>query len=280
MGWNGSGQKGTTPVQPKVAVKKPSPIRGLIAGIVVAALAVVAYFVFFLDGEKPQTDKKEKTVARIKEVKPAPAPKRATTPDATTVERPVDETPKPTYTGRSPTDATPPATIKRGPLQRYQEGLKNGKRLFENSFDQWLANYAVPGQLVPPFPSEAMPKEAFMKSVADKIVINDDDSPEDRAIKESVSAMREELKKWIKEGGTFEDYIKKIQERQDREAYFVSEANRMLSDDFEQNQDVEGSIALWRKLNEKLVADGLRKAELPSEVRHALKRNKMEIPQE
>ena len=74
MGWNGSGQKGATPVQPKVTAKKPSPIRGLIAGGAVVALAVVAYFVFFSGGEKPEGEKAAKERGRIKEVTPAAAP--------------------------------------------------------------------------------------------------------------------------------------------------------------------------------------------------------------
>ena len=79
MGWNGSDRRGnSTPVQPKVtAKKKPSPIRGLIAGGLVCVLAVGAYFVFFAGSEKPQTERVEKDHGRIKEVKPAAAKKLA-----------------------------------------------------------------------------------------------------------------------------------------------------------------------------------------------------------
>ena len=74
MSWNGSGQRGnSTPIQPK-AKKKPSPIRGLIAGGLVCVLAVGAHFVFFAGSEKPQAEKVEEDRGRIKEVKPA-APK-------------------------------------------------------------------------------------------------------------------------------------------------------------------------------------------------------------
>lgn len=77
MGWNGSGQKGAAPVQPKVTTKKPSPIRGLIAGGAVVALAVVAYFVFFAGSEKPQNDATGTRSAKIRDVKPAAAPTNA-----------------------------------------------------------------------------------------------------------------------------------------------------------------------------------------------------------
>ena len=74
MGWNGSGG-GSTPVKPKVTAKKPSPIRGLIAGGAVVVLAAVAYFAFFSGSEKPQNDEVGKKPAKIKEVTPAAAPK-------------------------------------------------------------------------------------------------------------------------------------------------------------------------------------------------------------
>lgn len=76
-GWNGSDRKGAAPVQPKVTAKKPSPVRGLIAGGAVVVLAAVAYFAFFSGSEKPQTEKSGKERGRIKEVAPAAAPTNA-----------------------------------------------------------------------------------------------------------------------------------------------------------------------------------------------------------
>lgn len=74
-GWNGSGMGGnSTPVKPKVAAKKPSPIRGIVGGGLVCVLVVGAYFAFFSGSEKPQTEKVEKERGRIKEVTPAAAP--------------------------------------------------------------------------------------------------------------------------------------------------------------------------------------------------------------
>ena len=75
MGWNGSDRRGnSTPVQPKAAAEKPSPLRGLIAGGLVCVLAAAAYFAFFAGSEKPKTERIQKDRGRIKEVKPA-APK-------------------------------------------------------------------------------------------------------------------------------------------------------------------------------------------------------------
>lgn len=74
-GWNGSGMgSNSTPVKPKVTAKKPSPIRGLIAGIIVCALAIGTYFVFFAGSEKPVKPEPEKKRTKIKEVKPVKLP--------------------------------------------------------------------------------------------------------------------------------------------------------------------------------------------------------------
>lgn len=76
MSWNGSGQRGNSaPIQPKAA-KKPSPIRGLVAGGLVCVLAVGAHFVFFAGSERPQAEKVEEDRGRIKEVTPAAAKKQ------------------------------------------------------------------------------------------------------------------------------------------------------------------------------------------------------------
>lgn len=76
MSWNGSGQRGNSaPIQPK-AKKKPSPIRGLVAGGLVCVLAVGAHFVFFAGSERPQAEKVKKDRGRIKEVTPAAAKKQ------------------------------------------------------------------------------------------------------------------------------------------------------------------------------------------------------------
>ena len=88
MGWNGSDRRGnSTPVKPKGkyppseasfakqsgyrGAKKPSPIRGLVAGVLVCVLAVGAYLVFFAGSENSKTERVEKESGRIKEVRPA-----------------------------------------------------------------------------------------------------------------------------------------------------------------------------------------------------------------
>ena len=58
MGWNGSGQKGAAPAQLKATAKKPSPIRGLVAGAVLVAAVIGCCFAFFSGSDAPSQEAK------------------------------------------------------------------------------------------------------------------------------------------------------------------------------------------------------------------------------
>lgn len=70
MAWN-RGSEGATPVKAKA---KPSPARGIVAGLVVVVLVVGAYFTFFSGSETRVETKTGKRQGQIKEVTPAVAP--------------------------------------------------------------------------------------------------------------------------------------------------------------------------------------------------------------
>ena len=59
MGWNGSDRRGdSTPVQPKAAAKKPSPVRGLEAGAVLVAAVIGCYVAIFSGSDAPSQEAK------------------------------------------------------------------------------------------------------------------------------------------------------------------------------------------------------------------------------
>ena len=59
MGWNGSDRRGnSTPVQPKAAAKKPSPVRGLVAGAVLVAAVIGCYVAIFSGSDAPSQEAK------------------------------------------------------------------------------------------------------------------------------------------------------------------------------------------------------------------------------
>lgn len=209
MGWNGSGG-GSTPVKPKVTAKKPSPIRGVVAGFVVVAAVCVVYFAFFSGSEKPQVEKADKERGRIKEVKPAKAPK------AEPVEV-KEETPKDPRINYRPED-----------VYRDDRGILRFKgsdcrafdptrphlpptgadkfyvTVFSNRCDRAIAGLLSQEPGMPVFlrgdyfdPSF---KEAFMASITEPISINDDDSEYHKQLKQAVIETRKEIARRIGDG--------------------------------------------------------------------------------
>ena len=259
MGWNGSGQKGAAPAQPKVTPKKPSPIRGLIAGGVVVVLAAVAYFAFFSGSEKPQAEKAAKERGRIKTVTPAAAPTNA----APVVKKPVD--PKEDY------DHTTMYRDERGIL-RYNSGCRApdptrkarvidmGKLTapspFKNVSDRAIASILTlrPGQLSlatwnfydPEF------EEAFKKSLSESEPIGPDDSESLKETKKVLWEAKCEIAKRLEKGEVLGDILSAArQELRDLHDYKFSlekEVNAMVEKGGLEEQDVRDIIAAANKM--------------------------------
>lgn len=282
MGWNGSGG-GSTPVKPKGkyppseasfakqsgyrGAKKPSPVRGIVAGLVVVAAVYVAYFAFFSGSEKPQKVVEQKKPKAIKEVTPAPAPKE------------VFDTDK---------DSSPP-TPKTKPTKSFEvvNGmimLSNGKivptnkiakvhtrasdirrakfAIFEHSTDNEFAALLTlpPGKSLIGGPiRHADYKADFLKSLETPIIIKQDDSDEDKELKRSVIEVRKEIKAAIDRGedpvviikAAYEDAQKLEMYKQDIETQMRNIAKEGEYSD----QDIEDLIsASNRMLEEKGIA--------------------------
>ena len=81
MGWNGSDRRGnSTPVKPKVPAKKPSVVRGVVAGFLVIVLAAIAYFAFFSGSDAPSQE--AKASSRTTSIKTAKATLPSAKPNA------------------------------------------------------------------------------------------------------------------------------------------------------------------------------------------------------
>ena len=205
MGWNGSGQKGAAPAQPKVTAKKPSPIRGLIAGGAVVALVVVAYFVFFSGTEKPKVEKSDKERGLIKEVTPAAAPTNAAPVVKTRKE--IDEDFIKKVTERYGTNMPPG-------LKAYVHHLKNPPKhkvkamrrfpFLQHSSERSIADLlsAEPGEffLVQPEYGATFDQD-FANAMLDKIEIKDEDDAETRSVKEFVTNAKKEIAELVRAEG-------------------------------------------------------------------------------
>ena len=265
-GWNGSGMGGnSTPVLPKVtAKKKPSPIRGLVAGGVVCVLAVGAYFVFFDGLEKPKAERIEKDRGRIKEVKPAKVPK---TPKISTSETgrrdPVrEETAVPAKV--EPLVVTNRTVYSTNCVTRPPDPNDPDTKLITSANQEIGSLLSTElGEQPIPFPYSFQVKngdngnDTFLEALKAKIEFRDTDTKEKSELKTKLLDSQLELIQGIKEGISFNDSMEEAYKLRVR-AYetrkcFIEELGKMRESD---PDIVEEGLS---KVNESLAAQGIKK---------------------
>lgn len=215
MGWNGSGG-GSTPVKPKVTAKKPSPVRGLVAGAVLVAAVIGCYFAFFSGSEKPQKALEQKRSTRIKEVAPAAAPKAEAKLEP--------EKPKELPPQRVGEIRNGYRLLSSGRLHKVKGVIHVGgrgdslvDRTFDHGSDRMIAHLlmAEPGGTMVGDSVDIMRgfNEAFAKSLKDEIVIKHDDTEDVKALKQAVLDARSELKQQIAQGKSAEEAMIEAREQ-------------------------------------------------------------------
>ena len=183
-------------------------MRGVVAGLVVVALASACVFMFMGKGEKPQVEKAEKERGRIKEVTPAAAPKAEAKLEP------------------EKTKELPPQRV--GEIRNGYRLLSSGRlhkvkgvihvggrgdslvdRTFDHGSDRMIAHLlmAEPGGTMVGDSVDIMRgfNEAFAKSLKDEIIIKHDDTDEVRALKQAVIDARSELKQQMALGKSAEE---------------------------------------------------------------------------
>ena len=207
-GWNGSDRRGnSTPVKPKVSAKKPSPIRGLVAGVLVCALAACAYFVFFADGNVVDSER-DGTSKLITDAKSAKKSRTKTPTDkADVIAKKIGSTNALATINEKPVPS---------PENDYNGSFVVGRRrhkqkpIFalpaEGQLDS-LVNTPVGGTF---YGEEMFPgfMEDFKASLTNKIVIADDDPPDVVDRKERVIAAKEDLRKAYEAGEDVEKIVR------------------------------------------------------------------------
>ena len=155
-----------------------------------------------------------------------------------------------------------------GPDDMINQALAHGRRqIFRHQSDIWFSHFIVPGVRVPPIPLNVSLKDSFIASLTDPIEYSEEDTKKECEIKEEVSNMRKQASEWIKNGGTFEDFMKELETRQQKEADRVEVAREVLLNHFKEDGDPQSTIELWRALNAKMEGDGLRPMSLPAPIK-------------
>ena len=215
-GWNGSGG-GSTPVKPKAKAKKPSTIRGVVAGLVVVAAVCIAYFAFFSGSEKPKKVEVEKQSGRIKEVTPAAAPKAVE--QKAEPEKPKELPPQRVGEIRNGYRLLPSGRLHKvkGVIHVGGEPTSLVDKTFPHGSDRMIAHLlmAEPGGTMIGDSADIMRgfNEAFAKSLKDEIVIKQDDTDEVKALKQAVLDARGELKQQMALGKSAEEAMIEAREQ-------------------------------------------------------------------
>ena len=100
--------------------------------------------------------------------------------------------------------------------------------VFTNKLDRFLAAYAQPGWVAAP----PLITEDEYASLADELTSplerNANEGEEERQIKNIVLSMRQEMKEHLESGGTVEDFLEFLEERQSSEVEFREKARETL----------------------------------------------------
>ena len=282
MGWNGSGGN-STPQKPKAAAKKPSPIRGLVAGAVLVAAVIGCYFAFFSGAEKPQKVVEQKKPSRIKEVKPAPAPKA----------KPVQEK-KPSavdllrakYPGEIPPGWNKPyhpgAYRKDGTLKRYSRYIRviTNEAVAASIEDRTFSNFAERdiASMLMVEPGETLVgdgqmyddtfRENFIESLKTEIVIDKEkDTPMQQELKQAVAETRKELKARLDAGEDIVAIMNETRQQLRELGLYREEIKKMVDemkaehgDEFTEQDEVD----LINAANQMLEERGCKHLELPA----------------
>lgn len=275
MGWNKPSGEVSLPS------KKPSAMRGVVAGVACVGIAVVVAF-FVLSGKdaKPKA-KIEKAAGLIKEAKPAAAPK-AEQADST-AQKPAEQVKKAVEKAVSsgyPKTNADGSVLKQLPngktyLVRPRRNTKEWKKKypFENPVLSQLSWYAIPGLEVPPMLPMNFSNQDVAQALIDKVEIGEDDDEDTQNIKESVRELKEQLKSWVKDGGAAEDFIKQLARRQAMEYETVRDTRNMVMEAI-QKGDLGLAKDLQSKLNDHLKGKGLPAIRLPRKHREMLENYK------
>lgn len=219
-------REGTAKMSKPSGGKSPSAVRGIVAGLVVVALAIGAWF-FFMDGKPaPKADGEQKP-KKIKEVKPEkPKPTKPTTStNKTEVTKPKPNEKmhfgvphsewiklsheEKVALGQAAYDAEA-AKIDSTYLERKKaHDAEIAARPFKHTSENVISSifslnygdHVLMGDFHPTL------QEDFLKSLNDPIVINDDDSEEVKRQKEEMIILKPKIKELIDKGYTLKEIL-------------------------------------------------------------------------
>ena len=265
---------------PKGGSKPSGAFKGAIAGVIVVAAAVGAWFFLTQKQETAKPGTETKKPSRIAEVTPAPAaPVKVVEPKAV---EPKEEKPKPLPPQRIGETRDGKVLLPDGTLHTVKGVITSGvarvsliDRTFKHDTDCMLAHLLVvePGEgFVGDSESiySGFEKE-FLKTLDDPIVYDKNDSDYVKELKMGVQALRQELLDARANGESIEKVLIDTRDQLQQLGLYRQELEEQvlrMSEDGMSQQDYNDLITA---ANQMLEERGSKPLELPSTVKHAVR---------
>ncbi len=285
MSWNGS-DDGDRVETTRATGRATNIMRGAVAGGLVMAVVLAGLF-FLLSGGKdecgpPDRSASGRRASRIVETKPVEVgprqPSEAPNETPPSVVDPDFQANYPRRPGHLPLPGgtvvtfRPPApgctaevfTVgglylcdSEGNFTKYEPPM-----LFDNRFENTLESLASDRQLILSNRAKDFSKEEISKYLTAPVVIEETDTPDIIQRKTATAAMKEEIIAYIKDGGTYRQYIDELHHQIGTERALHREAMRevvaLLSEG-----DVEGARACREEMDKFFDGQGLRRLKMP-----------------
>ena len=281
----------TKPRKPSGINKNPAIIKGIVAGVVVVAVAIGAFLFLTKDKSSAPQETKPKKPAKISLATPAPskpATQTASTNAAKTLEQKKPVLP---ILGKTPTGeeyvAMTAKTNEDGVVtERYQLPDGSWKRVvqlqrketmvFDNDFDLALSLIATTpmDQELPPMPDMGDDLEAvFKKAIESPIIIKDTDSDRVKAMKKGAQQVRLEIADLLAEGYSIKQILNEHnglrQQNIEVRREFQTELNELY-----RSGDIEGARQYLETMNKALDEKGILPLVMPGSTESAKRRSR------
>ena len=257
MAWNQPTSRDSSAAR-KASKSSPSLLKGLVAGLLVVVIgAGVAHFLLSGKDSRPVKVAEAKKPSQIAEVKPAAAPtnvvevvdkaktKRRAMLDAMTPKQRADFLRK--EFEDKPLDLTP----------RTNQAFRTGTEQVMN----WIFNSRL-GNVPPPLP-RLNPRE--MKYLAEILIADnpelETDSEKVKEAKKVVQDAKAEIREYIKQGGTIEDFLSYYHGKLMQAHNEWRECNKMVIDTCRNDPGIAQEFC--RDVNKRLAEKGIKPVKLP-----------------
>lgn len=141
-----------------------------------------------------------------------------------------------------------------------KEILTGWSSVFEHEGERFLAGFAVPGVSVS---VRNTTEEEIVAALKRSVPPHAGDSIEARQIKSIVEGMKQELRRFLAQGGTIVEYGKRLVERQEREIAYYNRAKNEIGMLKRNGADDKAVMSLWEMRNANLRAMGIRQVAFP-----------------